>query len=230
MVGVGIFENINSYDEYGLNIIMDRTLEIEKLKSDISIIEENSKKSHQLDLTNSNIINEIMNTNKLLLNKTELLEKKIDILTEKLNSSQLKNTTNFNEPLKTLGPKLQQIDPQTLKIIKVYDSISECLKSNCEFKRSSITKSIKDNSVYRGFRWCSVDRELDSNILHNIQPTAQTNSKTQNIGYIAKLNADKTEILNVYLDRKVASISNGFESDSALDNPVKKFSIARGNN
>ncbi len=212
--------NIKTFNNY------NQEHEIKILELNIKKIE--AEKKHQLDLTNSNIINEIMNTNKLLLNKIELLEKKIDILTEKLNSSQLKNTTNFNEPLKTLGPKLQQIDPQTLKIIKVYDSISECLKSNCEFKRSSITKSIKDNSVYRGFRWCSVDRELDSNILHNIQPTAQTNSKTQNIGYIAKLNADKTEILNVYLDRKVASISNGFESDSALDNPVKKFSIARG--
>jgi len=32
----------------------------------------------------------------------------------------------------------------------------------------------------------------------------------------------------VYLDRKVASISNGYQSHSALDNPVKKCSLTNG--
>ena len=71
-----------------------------------------------------------------------------------------------------------------------------------------------------------VSRELDPKIIVNYKPTKET--KTQNTGYIAKLNKEKTEILNVYLDRKVASLSNGYESHSALDNPVKNNKETKG--
>jgi len=33
---------------------------------------------------------------------------------------------------------------------------------------------------------------------------------------------------NVYLDRKTAAHFNGYESSSALDNPVKKFTLTKG--
>ena len=68
-----------------------------------------------------------------------------------------------------------------------------------------------------------VDRELDAIVLRDIQPTKIT--KIQNTGYIAKLNKEKTEILNVYLDRKVASLLNSYQSHSALDNHVKNYTI-----
>lgn len=215
--------NIKQFDDY------NPELEVEKLKlekENIIAQTNNIKALSELNLSNENFITEILNSNKILLNKIESLEKKIDVQTEKINSLQIKNTTNFNETLKTLGPRLQQINPETLKLVKIFDSVSDCLKSNAIYRRPSITKAVKENTIYHGFRWCFVDRELDDNIIHNIQPTKTT--KIQNTGYIAKLNKEKTEILNVYLDRKVASLSNGFQSHSALDNPVKKFSITDG--
>jgi hypothetical protein len=42
------------------------------------------------------------------------------------------------------------------------------------------------------------------------------------------LNATKTEILNVYIDRKTAAQSNGYASHSALDSPVKNGSPSNG--
>ena len=65
-----------------------------------------------------------------------------------------------------------------------------------------------------------------SNQIHNIEPTKETIIKQS--GYIAKLSCDKTTILNVYLDRKTASQFNGYESSSALDNPVKNFTLSKG--
>lgn len=218
-----IKKNIKQFDDY------NQELEIEKIKlekENINAQTNNIKALSEFNLTNINFITELLNSNKILLNKIENLEKKIDTQTEKINSLQIKNTTNFNETLKTLGPRLQQINPETLKLIKTHDSISDCLKSNTLYRRPSIAKAAKENTIYHGFRWCLVDREFDANIIHNIQPTKIT--KIQNTGYIAKLNNDKTEILNVYLDRKVASLSNGFQSHSALDNPVKKFTITNG--
>ena len=64
------------------------------------------------------------------------------------------------------------------------------------------------------------------NIIYDIEPTKQT--KVQNLGYIAKLNNDKTEIINVFLDRKAAAQLNGYISLSALDNPVKNNTITNG--
>jgi len=80
-------------------------------------------------------------------------------------------------------------------------------------------KAIQENTIYREFCWLLVERNLDPNIIHSIEPTKET--KIQNLGYIAKLDANKIEILNVYLDRKTAAQLNGYQISSALDNPVK---------
>ena len=100
------------------------------------------------------------------------------------------------------------------------------MNENKNIKRPSIMKSIEENTIYCDFRWQLVERNLDPNIIHNIEPTKET--KVQNLGYIAKLNKDKTEILNVYLDRKTAAQFNGYESSSALDTPVKNNTITNG--
>jgi hypothetical protein len=147
-------------------------------------------------------------------------------LSEKINSTQTKVSTGFNEPLVTLGPRLQKINPETLEIVKVYESVSEAIKENSQIKRPSINKAISENTIYCGFRWLFVERNLDPNIITHIEPTKQT--KIQNLGYIAKLNAEKNEILNVYLDRKTAANLNGYSSSYALDIPVKKYIITNG--
>ena len=174
------------------------------------------------------LIQELIETVKQMSSKIDNLENSNKDISSKLNSMQTKTTTNFNQPLITLGPRLQKINPETMNIVKVYESVAECLKEyNFKVKRPSIDKAATENTIYNGFRWAFVDRNADQNILHNIPPTKQT--KTQNLGYIAKLNKEKTKILNIYLDRKSAASLNGYTSSSALDTPVKNFSLTRGN-
>jgi len=100
------------------------------------------------------------------------------------------------------------------------------MKENKNIKRPSINKAITENTIYCGFRWLLVERNVDPNIITNIEPTKKT--KIQNVGYIAKLNTEKNAILNVYLDRKTAAKLNGYNSFSALDNPIKKNTITNG--
>jgi hypothetical protein len=169
---------------------------------------------------------ELLNAVKLLYTKIEKLEKSNKEVLEKLNASQTKLVTGFQQPLPTLGPRLQKINPETFELVKVYESVSELMKENSDIKRPSINKAVVENTIYHGFRWLLVDRELDANIIHHIQPTKQTILK--NPGYIAKLNDKQTAILNVYLDRKTAAQCNGYESSSALDNPVKNLTITKG--
>ncbi len=181
--------------------------------------------------TNDNIeihelLLELTKTVKQLSSKIDNLEKINIELTEKINSTQTKVSTGFNEPLVTLGPRLQKINHETLEIVKVYESVSEAMKENSQIKRPSINKAISENTIYCGFRWLFIERNLDPNIITHIEPTKQT--KIQNLGYIAKLNAEKNEILNVYLDRKTAANLNGYSSSSSLDVPVKKYIITNG--
>jgi len=177
-------------------------------------------------LNNNDKINYEQNLMNIILNKIENIEKSNKDILEKINNMQIKTTNNFNETLPTLGPRLQKINPDNFQIVKIYESISECMKENIMIKRPSINKAIIENTVYHGFRWLLVDRELDPNIIYNIDKTKDILIK--NVGYVAKLNKDKTEILNVYLDKKTAAIQNGYQSSSGLDNPMKKFTFTNG--
>jgi prophage antirepressor-like protein len=178
-------------------------------------------------INNSNsYIEEILNTNKILLEKMSLLEKQNKEILEKLNCDKTKTTTGFNQQLSTIGPRLQKINPETSQLIKVYETVTEAMNENKNIKRPSIMKAIQENTIYCGFRWQLVEHNLDSNIIYDLQPTKVT--KVQNLGYIAKLTSDKSQILNVYLDRKTAALENGYSSSSALDNPVKNNIISKG--
>lgn len=206
-------------------------LENEKLRSEKERIL-NSKGLNNIRVVNdtsniqNNEIQEIKIMNQQLLKICQELQQSNQQIIEKINSSQIKTTTNFNEPIKNLGPRLQKINSETLKLVKIYESVSEATKENPKLKRSSISKAVKDNTIYHGFRWAFVDRELDANKIVDLEPTKPI--KNQNLGYIAKLNKDKTEIINVYLDRKTASIANGYPSDASLDNVVKNNTVLNG--
>ena len=192
-------------------------LEIEKLKIMM-----------EMKATNNDnvLINELIKSVKHMSTKIDNLEKSNKELMEKINSSQTKTETGFGETLVNIGPRLQKINPETLELVTIYENVSAALKENQTLKRPSINKAIIENTIYNGFRWLFVDRELDPNIIHAISPTKQT--KIQTLGYIAQINKEKTEIVNVFLDRKTAAIKNGYESSSALDNPVKNFTLTKG--
>mgnify|MGYP000972368832 CR=1 FL=1 len=216
-----IENNINSYN--------DINLEYEKLKIE--------KEKHKLEIEKLNcveqmyknidikILSELSNNIKTIKSDLDFLKKAVLDLN---NQRSTKVTNNFNEPLKTLGPRLQKVNPETLQLVKWYESISECIKENAKentnIVRSSINKAIVNNTIYNNYRWVLVDRELDPNVIHKITPTKVT--KVNNLGYIAKLNKDKTEIVNVYIDRKTASELNGYQSSSSLDEIVKNEKLS----
>ena len=210
--------NIKLFDDFDHNAL---SLNIEYIKNALT------NQNQQQSIEDKSIIQQLLDTQKLLLQKVINLEKtNIEIL-QKLNANQTRTTTNFGIPLPTIGPRLQKINPETLQLVKVYETVTECMSENTAMKRPSISKAIEENTIYNGFRWAFVDRALDPNVIHNLPPTKET--RIQNLGYIAKLNADKTEIINVYLDRKTAASNNGYESPSALDNAVANSRISNGN-
>jgi hypothetical protein len=208
-----IEDNIDNYNYRVKELLLENQLLNQKLNTTQTYI-------------NNDDILELKNMVKQLLNKVSSLEQSNQEILNKLNSQQTKVTTGFNQQLPTLGPRLQKINPENLQLIKVYETVTELMNEDKNIKRPSIMKAIQENIVYRGFRWLLVERNLDPNIIHLIEPTKET--KIQNIGYIAKLDVTKSEILNVYLDRKTAAQLNDYQSSSGLDNPVKNGTITNG--
>jgi phage anti-repressor protein len=208
-----INDNINNYN-YRVNELL---LENELLKTKI-----NNNKSN----VDNELLIELLSLTKTLTHKISSLEQTNKEILDKLNSQQTKVTTGFNEQIPNLGPRLQKINPENLQLVKVYESVTELMNVDKNIKRPSIMKAIQENTIYCGFRWLLVERDLDPSIIHSINPTKQT--KVQSLGYIAKLNNEKTEITNVYLDRKTAAHFNGYDSSSALDNSVKNYTLTKG--
>lgn len=183
-----------------------------------SKIEEVPRKDESTSIDH-NIFQEILKTNQLLLNKIHGLETTNKDIISRLNSMQTKTTTVCSQPDSHIGPRLQKIHPESLTLLHVYETVTECIKENNLLKRPSINKAVKENTIYHGFRWQLVDRELNPNVIHSINPTKVT--KVQKNGYIAKVNKEQTEILNIYIDRKTAARYNNYPCISSLDNIVK---------
>jgi prophage antirepressor-like protein len=215
-----ITSNMKNFNEVNNSSL---ELEIEKLKLLIQMKEDKNENPLLHDLVNS--VDRLANSVKQLSAKVDANEKRTKEMLEKMSASQVKTTTGFNTTLVTLGPRLQKIHPDTLELVKVYESVSEAMKENPDIKRPSMNKAVRENTVYHGYRWLLVDRDLDPNVIHDVLPTKKV--RPQVVGYIAQLNDDKTKILNVYIDRKTAAHCNGYES-SGLDVPVKKSTISRG--
>ena len=208
----------NNVNYFNNNDTSKLELEIEQLKLMIEMKQTQNENP---------LILELIKLVKQLSGKIDHLEKSNHEFINKINTSQIKTNTGFQEPLVTLGPRLQKIHPETLQVIQVYESVSEVMKENNAIKRPTLNKAVAENTIYYGFRWLLVERDLNPSIIHgDISPTKRT--KVQNLGYIAQLNQDKTEIINVYLDRKTAALNNGYESSAALDNHVKNFTISKG--
>jgi prophage antirepressor-like protein len=205
------------------------------------LLENELLKTKQFNETNIDpeLLKELIDANKMLTEKVLSLENTIQMLVD--TTSFKKNThgqeldyvsskkesklvTGFGQQIPNLGPRLQKINPETMQLVQVYECVSDAMNENKDIKRPSMTKAIDENTVYCGFRWLLVERNSDPNIVHSIEPTKQILEK--NSGYIAKLNSNKSEILNVYLDRKTTALLNGYKTPSALDNPVKNQTMA----
>lgn len=169
---------------------------------------------------------QLLENQKQMMNHIHYLEKTNAEILQKITITQSKPATNFNQLPKTVSHKLQKINPETMTIVKVYDSVAHCLiENNYKLKRPSIEKAMNENRIYQGFLWAYVAQDKDPNIIHNEIIIRQ--SRPQNIGYIAKLNKEQTQIISVYIDCKTSSKENGYTSSSALDNHVKNKTLTK---
>jgi len=227
-----IRENIDNYNHR----ISELLLKIELLETQLSQVKnENyiSNPSTNLSINEDftqkitsleNVVHSLENVVKILANnQTNQIQQIPQSHQLNIVQPQAKLVTGFGFQNPHIGPRLQKINPDTMKLVQVYETVTDAMNENKNIKRPSIMKAIEENTVYCGFRWFLVERNKDANVMYDIPPTREILEK--NSGYIAKLNNDKTQILAVYLDRKTAAFANGYQTSSGLDNPVKNGTI-----
>jgi phage anti-repressor protein len=200
---------------------------IAQLQSDL---ETSNARIEQLtsQIENANNINEA----RLLEKFDKIVEEKIDdmkiVLLEEMRKinvkSQLKLTNNFGERYHALGQKVQQINPETMTVVKVFESVADVSKT-LKVPRNSLEKAIREKTVYQNFRWIHLDETTTDSC--SIEPT-RSKKFEQDTGYVAKLNKTKDKILAVYLDGQKASIENGYKSCAYLDHYIKNTKLVDG--
>jgi len=230
-----IRDNIDNYNHRVSELLLKNELleqEIMQLKNgtstnDNAIISQLLQSNQELVKTNQELVKRMSSIENILMNHppqntTTSMSQNIQTQVEQPRQSTLVTGFGYQKP--SIGPRLQKINPETMQLVKVYETVSDAMYEDKNIKRPSIMKAANENTVYNGFRWFLVERNTDANVLQNIPPTKETLQK--NPGYIAKLNKEKSEILAVYLDRKTASLSNGYQTASGLDNPVKNRTMS----
>ena len=170
------------------NDVENEKLLIITLKNKIIDLEnENLNLRKQLLLKDGEIVNE-------LKNKIEKLEK--EILDYKLNET---NNNNDNKPfIETKNivsdrihkkREVDKIDPTTLQIIETYECINSIVTANPEYGYNSIYRSIKNNNVYKNFRWNYTGEQIN--------PTNKIILEPKKIERVIQLDKNK-EFVKIY--------------------------------
>jgi prophage antirepressor-like protein len=102
------------------------------------------------------------------------------------------------------GRHIQKIDPNNLtRIVKLYKNMETLMeeKKYDVFSETGVREAIKNNTIYKKYRWMFVDNDKDPMIVHNIQPTVV--SKKGGCTVILELNNDKSAITRHFISLNV---------------------------
>ena len=90
---------------------------------------------------------------------------------------------------------------------------------------SSLKNAIKNNTIYKNYRWIFVNRNEEPPA--EIPETVDNNCKSPLIKYIAMIDIKKTKILNVFSTQKEAVASRNLKSNS-FTRAISQYSISSG--
>jgi NUMOD1 domain len=125
------------------------------------------------------------------------------------------------------SPRVQIYHPNDLtKVFKVFDSITEATREIEGTSYTHIKYAYKHRTIYKNYRWYIIpSTDTEPLVAKNIGATVDSNQRRS--GMVAKLNIEKTKVLQVFKLQKDAAK----ECDahvSLLSNAMKYGSVLRG--
>jgi hypothetical protein len=152
-----------------------------------------------------------------LIKKGENLKDIIDVFSTPLTITQDKPNVIENEKKEetkdiitirhNYGRHIQKIDPNNLtRIVKLYKNMETLMeeKKYDVFSETGVREAIKNNTIYKKYRWMFVDNDKDPMIVHNIQPTVV--SKKTGCTVVLELNNDKSAITRHFISLNVVAL------------------------
>ena len=208
--------------------LQKQKLEIENKKLDIE--------KQKLELLSSVVKHEISMTDfskMLQLMNSTLYQDKLNIITQIDESLQVQNTIEDTQPIRqpqnrsVAGPIVQLYDKDDItKLLHIYDSITEAVREIPETSFTQIKHAAKNKQIYREFRWFLVDRHSpNARIFNNIGETF--NHTIKKTGMVAMLNMDKTKVINVFGNQKMAA-EHLSQHHSAMSHAIKYNVVLSG--
>ena len=119
------------------------------------------------------------------------------------------------------GRKVQKYDTDK-NLVETYDRIMDAMrvKQHSSYSMSGISRACEDKSVYRGFRWAYLDKNLDSDMVQDIGDTVMHHPIRS--GHVATLNSERTEVHSVYRHFKELGLEQGFTGSDAVIKRMKR--------
>ncbi len=127
--------------------------------------------------------------------------------------------------------KVQQYHPETLEYIKTFDSIIETVRYFYNelhietFSNKTLKDAYRGNYVYAGYRWNIIKYEMEDKP-YKIPKTVKVFKTRRDL--LARINIDKTKILEIYPSQKHAAIAMKHNSPSAICKALKLETLSQG--
>jgi MSV199 domain len=145
--------------------------------------------------------NKLSNNYEYDIQSNEKIDQLKDNSEIKLEENSDKNDIDFArlKKYKPKGRKIQKIDPNDLKnIIKIYECVDSFIKSpeNSDCTKNALDKAIRENKIYKNFRWNYVEKGEDPDISKVPETKIPKTKKIKQINPITK----EVSIFNSFSD------------------------------
>ena len=161
------------------------------------------------------------------IEKEELQTSTIELEDQEItqtDSSEISDTDGIKKRKKKIVSYIQQYDLDG-NLIKYYESFIDLIRDVKGTSVSGLKHSISNSSVYHGFRWKIIEKTEDPSIKYDIGET--TDIVISRREFIAHINIDKTQIMNVYSEQKEFAEKYKL-SNSAVCCAIKRGSRTQG--
>ena len=142
-------------------------------------------------------------------------------VSDRINMGQRKHT-------QSRGTKIQRYSHDGKRLLKTYSGYKDASRdiSLDSPTPGAIKTAIKRNTLYRKFRWASLDRSFQDDTFQDLSETVKsTDTKTR---LIAMLNLSKDTIEHVFCDQKEVCVYKKV-SPGSVSNAIKRNSTCQGN-
>lgn len=137
------------------------------------------------------------------------------------------DVVNERNHTQSRGDKIQRYCADGKTLLATYESYAFAIRDDTlpNPTRSGIKEAIKNNAVYKGYRWATLDRDQDDATVQDLPPSTKT--ITVNNGFVAMLDFNHN-IAQVFCDQKEAAKNRQFSSTASISNAIKRGTKSGG--